>query len=46
MQLGICHKYVFLLLRGVAAAPLKRLGQEDGFAQRLIWPQLKHLSAS
>jgi len=32
MQLGICHKYVFLLLGGAAAAPLKRLGQEDGFA--------------
>jgi len=46
MQLDICHQYVFLLLGGAAAAPLKRLGQEDGFAQWLLWPHLKHLSAS
>jgi len=29
-------------LGGAAAVPLKRLGQEDGFAQWLLRPQLKH----
>ena len=45
MQLGICHEHVFLLLGGAAAVPLKRLGQEDGFAQWPLWQQLKFLSA-
>ena len=30
----------------VAAVPLKRFGQEDGFGQRPLLPQLKHLSVS
>ena len=45
MQLAIFYQNVFLLPEGSAAVPLNRLGQEDGLGQRLIWLQLKHLSA-
>lgn len=41
----IYHQFVFLQLGTAGTVPLKRLGQEEEFAQRPLYPQLKHLSA-